>query len=115
MESTISKSGSAVSPSRFVVTPGLDRIIERRPETVAAVAKATASVHEEAKRAAAPISRRFEKGLAMDIGTDAAGHVVGRVIANWEFSLFVEFGNAHQTPRPVLRRALDASRGKALR
>jgi hypothetical protein len=99
----------------FVPTPGLDRIIERRPEIVAHVAKATTSVLAEAKRAADPISGRLKDGLAMDVGTDSTGRLVGRVIANWEFSLFVEYGNAHQTPRPVLRRALDASRGKALR
>ena len=104
-----------MSPSRFVPTSGIDRIMGRRPEVVAATAKATASVLAEAKRAASPISHRFEEGLAMDVGTDETGLLVGRVIANWEFSLFVEFGNAHQTPRPVLRRALDASRGKALR
>jgi hypothetical protein len=104
-----------VSPSRFVPTPGLDRSLERSPGIVAAVAKATVAVSEEAKRAAAPVSHRFQEGLSMDVGTDAAGRLVGRVIANWEFSLFVEYGNAHQTPRPVLRQALDASRGKALR
>jgi hypothetical protein len=104
-----------VSPSRFVPTPGLDRIIERRPEIVAATAKATTSVLAEAKRAAEPISDRLAKGLTMDVGTDSTGWLVGRVIANWEFSLFVEFGNPRQPPRPILRRALDASRGKALR
>jgi hypothetical protein len=98
-----------------VATPGLDRIIERRPEIVAAVANATASVREEARRVAGPISDRFQDGLKMDVGIDETGRLVGRVIASWEFSLFIEYGNAHQTPRPVLRQALDASRGKALR
>jgi hypothetical protein len=100
-----------VSP-KFVPTPGLDRSLERRPEVVAAaISKATAAVHREAKQAAASVSGRFAEGLSMDVGTDEAGQIVGRVNANWEFSLFVEFGNAHQNPRPILRRALDATKG----
>jgi hypothetical protein len=100
---------------RVELIPGLEHRLEQQSDFVRGVTRATAAVLAEAKRAAAPISHRFEEGLTMDVGTDATTRLVGRVIANWEFSLFVEFGNAHQEPRPVLRRALDTSRGKALR
>lgn len=104
----------------FQLTAGIERILARQPGMVAACRQAGEHVQKEAERAAPresglPPDRRRHYADMFDTQAGIDSHGARATVNNRHFiALFVEFGTARTPPRAVLRRALDASFGKAL-
>lgn len=105
---------------RLELNSGYEQALVRSPEMVAACRQAGEHIQKEAERVAPreaglPPDRRRHYADMFDTqaGIDSRG--ARATVNNRHFiALFVEFGTARTPPRAVLRRALDASFGKAL-
>jgi hypothetical protein len=105
---------------RIQLTPGYEQALARTPAMVELLRKAGEHVQDQAERLAPrdpglPRDRQrhyadmFDTQAGLDRGTARA------TVNNRHFiALFVEFGTVHNPPLAVLRRALDASQGRAL-
>jgi hypothetical protein len=105
---------------RLQLTPGYERALLRSPQLLAAMKRATNHIANEAKRSAPrrgaltdDRQRHYADMIDGQAWIGPAG-VVGTVNARHFTSLFIEFGTVHTPARAPLRKALDASQGRAL-
>lgn len=105
---------------RIQTRHGFEKDLMRQPEMLAGLRRAGRHIQAEAERIAPRLGslpegreRFYADMFDTTVGIDSEGAVAA--VNNRHFiALFVEFGTAHNRPHAVLRRALDASRGKAL-
>ncbi len=105
---------------RLELNAGYERALVRSVEMVAACRRAGAHIQKEAEQgapreASLPEDRRRHYADMFDTQAGLDNQGARATVNNRHFiALFVEFGTARTPPRAVLRRALDASTGRAL-
>lgn len=104
----------------FELTPGIEHILAGTPGMVVACRKAGQHIQKQAERIAPresglPPDRRRHYADMFDTQSGIDRGEAHATVNNRHFiALFVEFGTVDTPPRAVMRRALDASAGKAL-